>query len=69
MRYYEADRCFSVIRVDKERKLKVEKQESLPFPPTPMAGKASLSMQESVYEPARRRRVGFPRMLRTSSSC
>ena len=28
----------------------VEKQESLPFPPTPMAGRASLSMQESVYE-------------------
>ncbi len=29
----------------------LEKQESLPFPPTPMAGTASLSMQESVYEP------------------
>ena len=30
---------------------RLEKQESLPFPPTPMAGKVSLSMQESVYEP------------------
>ena len=29
---------------------KLEKQESLPFPPTPMAGTASLTMQESVYE-------------------
>ena len=29
----------------------VEKQDSLPFPPTPMAGTASLTMQESVYEP------------------
>ncbi len=28
----------------------MEKQESLPFPPTPMAGRASLSMQESVYQ-------------------
>ena len=28
----------------------VEKQESLPFPPAPMAGRASLTMQESVYE-------------------
>ena len=30
---------------------RLEKQESLPFPPTPMAGKVSLSMQESVYQP------------------
>ena len=30
---------------------RLQKQESLPFPPTPMAGTASLSMQESVYEP------------------
>ncbi len=31
---------------------KLERQDSLPFPPTPMAGKVSLTMQESVYEPA-----------------
>ena len=49
MRHYEADRCFSVIRVDKERKLEVEKQESLPFPPTPSASRAGRTMQESVY--------------------
>ena len=29
----------------------VAKQDSLPFPPTPMAGTTSLTMQESVYEP------------------
>ena len=49
-------------------KSKLEKQESLPFPPTPSASIAGRTMQESVYK----RRVepgGFPPTRRTFSSC
>ena len=42
---------------------KLEKQESLPFPPTPSASIAGRTMQESVYKPGRRR-AGFRPTLR-----
>ena len=33
-----------------DSKKRLEKQDSLPFPPTPSPGVASLTMQESVYK-------------------
>ena len=47
---------------------KLEKQESLPFPPTPSASIAGRTMQESVYKPGSKPRR-LPETRRTFSSC
>ena len=49
-------------------KRKLERQESLPFPPTPSASIAGRTMQESVYKHGSSR-AAFRPMRRTSSSC
>ena len=48
---------------------RLEKQDSLPFPPTVSPGTASLTMQESVYEQRVDAAPAPSRCAATSSSC